>query len=391
MTVALACGLTGCAGASQDATADAGRIRELVRDMTPKVERAVGLTFRAEPGIAVRSEDDVRSYLIHKLDNELPPEELERLVLAYRLFGMIPDTLDMRALLLDLYLEQVVGYYDPDSSALYVVRGANETTLSFTLAHELVHALQDQYLALDSLLSLKRQNDRRMAAQAVLEGQATVASLLVVAPSLGAQLAEGSWNDYWRAVREQHKQMPVFNEAPLVIREGLVFPYLAGGQFISWFMREYPDTVPFGARLPTSTEQVLHPERYRRGDVPVALAFRLEEAFYEDGLGEFETRILLTTLTGSDSIASRTAHGWGGDRYAVLTARDGHALVWWTVWDTAPAADRFAGTVRERWTVAAPRRIAVERTSVGDLPAVLVVMAPEGWEGWDDVPEVEVR
>jgi len=391
MTAALACGVAGCAGASQDLTPDDDRVRELVREIAPKVERAVGLSFRTEPGIAVRSEDEVRSYLIHKLDDELPPDELERLVLAYRLFGMIPDTLDMRALLLDLYLEQVVGYYDPDSAALYVVRGADETTLRFTLAHELVHALQDQYLALDSLLSLQRQNDRRMAAQAVLEGQATVASFLVVAPSLGAQLAEGSWGDYWRAVREQHKQMPVFNRAPLVIREGLVFPYLAGGQFVSWFMREYPDTVPFGERLPISTEQVLHPERYGRGDAPVALAFRLPEVVYEDGLGEFETRILLTTLTGSDSVASRSAHGWGGDRYAVVAAPDGHALIWWTVWDTAAAADRFAAILRDRWTVAPPRRIVVERTTVGALPAVSVVVAPEGWERWGEIPRVAVQ
>ncbi len=391
MTVALVGSLAACAGASQDIPLDGDHVRELVREVAPKVERAVGLTFRREPGIAVRSADEVRAYLIHKLDDELPPDELERLVLAYRLFGMIPDTLDIRSLLLELYLEQVVGYYDPDSSALYVVRGADETTLRFTLAHELVHALQDQYLSLDSLLSLKRQNDRRMAAQAVLEGQATVASFLVAAPSLGAQLAEGSWGEYWRAVREQHKQMPVFNKAPLVIREGLVFPYLAGGQFVSWFMRQYPETVPFGARLPTSTEQVLHPERYRRGDAPVVLAFRLPEAVYEDGLGEFETRILLTTLTGSDSVASQTAHGWGGDRYAVLAAPGGHALVWWTVWDTAAAADRFAATLREWWSVALPRRLAVERTELGALPAVLVVAAPEEWEGWGEIPEVEVR
>src|SRR2546425_2948610 len=43
------------------------------------------------------------------------------------------------------------------------------------ISHELVHALQDQYVNLDSLVELKRQNDRRTAAQSILEGQATLA------------------------------------------------------------------------------------------------------------------------------------------------------------------------------------------------------------------------
>ena len=55
--------------------------------------------------------------------------------------------------------------------------------------------------------------------------------------------------------------MPVFAAAPLVIREGLVFPYLAGADFVRWFMEDYPDTVPYGDRLPASTEHILHPER----------------------------------------------------------------------------------------------------------------------------------
>ena len=44
---------------------------------------------------------------------------------AYRLFGLLPDTLELRGLLLDLYAEQVAGYYDPDSTTLFGVAGAD--------------------------------------------------------------------------------------------------------------------------------------------------------------------------------------------------------------------------------------------------------------------------
>ena len=71
---------------------------------------------------------------------------------AYRLFGLLPDTLQLRALLLDLYAEQVAGYYDPDSATLFGVGRRRREQLRLVLAHEMVHALQGQYIPLDSIL-----------------------------------------------------------------------------------------------------------------------------------------------------------------------------------------------------------------------------------------------
>ena len=101
---------------------------------------------------------------------------------AYRLFGLLPDTLALRTLLLDLYAEQVAGYYDPDSATLFGVAGADRAQLRLVLAHEMVHALQGQYLPLDSILKSTANNDRLTAAQSILEGQATLASIAVLAP-----------------------------------------------------------------------------------------------------------------------------------------------------------------------------------------------------------------
>ncbi len=75
---------------------------------------------------------------------------------TYRLFGLLPDTLQLRALLLDLYTEQVAGYYDPDSATLFAVADADPAQLRLVLAHEMIHALQGQYLPLDSILTTPR-------------------------------------------------------------------------------------------------------------------------------------------------------------------------------------------------------------------------------------------
>jgi hypothetical protein len=395
MLVGSAVGLIAC-GQRGEAQTDM-QVQEMMREVIPQVERAARLPFKAEPVVAVRSRDQVRAYLTAKLAAELPDEEFERRTLAYRLFGMIPDSLDLRALLEELYTEQVIGYYDPDSTTLYVVDGAASAELRFTLAHELVHALQDQYMALDTLLSPDRQNDRRVAAQAVLEGQATLASVLALLP--GEDLNErlraigDFWGDFRRDLHAQQERMPVFTSAPLVIREGLVFPYLAGADFVRWFMDGYPDTVPYGARLPASTEHILHPERYRMGDAPLELAFPEGlDAVYGDVLGEFETRILLTELTQSESMATAGAAGWGGDRYVVLRAGSDYVLVWWTVWDSERAAKRFTNVLSRGLAKRKPttRTQRMERATVGGQPGVRYVDAPAGWTGWDRVPTVSI-
>src|SRR6185436_18795800 len=179
----------------------------------PRVERAVGLKFRTPPRLAIRTNEQVHAYLTAKLDQDMPPEELEQITVAYRLLHLIPDTLNMRALLVALYSEQVVGYFDPDSSTLYVVDRAEPLQLKLVLAHELVHALQDQYVALDSMLSVRQQNDRRNATQAVMEGQATLASIVAMMPDQDLSLMPDFWNQYRETVRQEQQRMPVFNRA----------------------------------------------------------------------------------------------------------------------------------------------------------------------------------
>jgi hypothetical protein len=366
------------------------KIRRYTEELTPEVERAVGLPFKEPPRVELRSREQVAAYMARKLDDELPPEKLEGMGAAYRLFGLLPDTLDLRQLLLSLYTEQVVGYYDPDSATLYVVEGVDPMLVRLTLAHELVHALQGQYLTLDSLLAIPGANDRRMATQAVLEGQATLASIEVLMPKRDFDAIPNFWDTYRQQLKRQHAQMPVFSAAPLIVQETIVFPYLEGANFVRWFKRSFRDTVPFGPRMPLSTEHILHPDRYLRRDEPVDFRI-IDEAglVYSDGLGEFETRVLLTVLMGSEATARAGARSWGGDRYGVYRAQGSeYALVWWTAWDDEKAADRFATLLERGWqrNARGVRRFMVERTPVGGRPGVRLIDAPASWGGWESPP-----
>jgi hypothetical protein len=369
-------------------------LNRLVDSLRVPVERATGLEFKSPPRSALRTREQVRAYLIRKLDEELPSPKMRGLTTAYRLFGLLPDTLQLRKLLLDLYTEQVAGYYDPDSATLFGVAGADPAHLRLVVAHELVHALQGQYLPLDSILHETSNNDRLTAAQAVLEGQATLASINVLASGRDVSNNPEFWQLYREQVREQQTSMPVFARAPLVVREALILPYVAGAEFMHWWeSSQFKDSVPYGPRMPVSTEQILFPGRYARGDAPVVLAFPPDSGvLYEDVLGESEIRVLMARLAGASEVRVPGPIGWGGDRYRVYTTPAGPALVWYVVWDDKRSAERFTWGYGGKLRSSARKgyRTVLESFELDGRPATLYVLAPEAWKGWGEVPRAYV-
>jgi hypothetical protein len=383
-----------CRGAAPQTSANDAALARMVDSLRTPVERAVGLVFTSTPRSAMRTKEQVRGYLIRKLDEELPPERLRGLETTYRLFGLLPDTLHLRALLLNLYAEQVAGFYDPDSATLFGVAGSAPDQLKLVLAHEMIHALQGQHLRLDSILDDRRNNDRLTAAQAILEGQATLASLDVLAPGQDVSRNPQFWELYRDQVRQQQTSMPVFREAPLILRESLIFPYLQGAEFMHWWAESpFRDTLPYGRRMPQSTEQIIHPERYARNDLPVGLAYPLESGvLYEDVLGENEIRVVLAHLAGSDEVQTVVPIGWGGDRYRLYQTSTGPALVWYVVWDNAASAGRFLRSAGAglRHTPRRQYRAALDSLDVEGRPATRYVLAPADWPRWESLPSVTV-
>ena len=122
-----------------------------------RAERATNLKFKRDVAVELRSRAQVRDYVIHKFDQDVPAAELHGAEAAYKLFGLIPDSLDLRRTMIDLLTEQVAGYYDPDSGALFIPTDQPDPfKVRVVASHELIHALQDQYLPLDSILNQQR-------------------------------------------------------------------------------------------------------------------------------------------------------------------------------------------------------------------------------------------
>jgi hypothetical protein len=322
-----------------------GPYAKIAGDAIPRIEKATGLQFKTDPRIEPRSRDDVRSFLERRFREDLPDEEIAGTRAAYRRLGLIADTLDLRAFMLDLLTEQVVGYYDPETKVLYVVQEAPPEQASIIISHELVHALQDQYMSLDSLQLLRGDNDRQIAAHAVVEGQATIVQIQTMLG--GADIATalpGGWDRVRDMIRESSSQMPVFATAPRIIQETLIFPYLSGAEFMRTFQQLRPGETPYGD-LPRSTEQIMHARAYfNERDTPTGITLpapRVGRDRYQNNLGEFETRLFLYEHMRDQAGAVRGAAGWDGDRYMVVQTPRGEALAWVTVWDSPVEAAEF--------------------------------------------------
>jgi hypothetical protein len=348
MTAALAVGVALLAIACRNRGIE-GPYGKMAGEAIPHIEKATGLTFKSDPKIEARSRDDVRSFLERRFREDLPDEEIAGTQSAYRLLGLIPDTLDLRAFMLDLLTEQVVGYYDPETKVLYVVEEAPAEQVSVIISHELVHALQDQYMSLDSLQELRGDNDRQVAAHAVIEGQATLVQIQTMLG--GSDLAgaiPGGWDRIRELIRESSTSMPVFSTAPRIIQETLIFPYLSGAEFMRSFQQLRPGDAPYGD-LPRSTEQVMHTRAYfQRRDAPTTITLpnpRVGRPRYQNNLGEFETRLFIYEHARDQALSVRSADGWDGDRYMVVQTPRGEALVWVSVWDTPVDAAEFTEAV----------------------------------------------
>ncbi|NOT08238.1 MAG: hypothetical protein HOP28_08530 [Gemmatimonadales bacterium] len=362
----------------------------LVDSLRPDVERAAGLPFRGPTTFELRSKEEVRDFLLEKLRQEFPPERQEGIEAVYTLLGLLPDTLDLKQLLLDLYTEQVAGFYDPERKTLYGVRGADPAQLRLVLAHELVHALQHQYLPLDSIMHLRSNSDRQTAVQAVLEGQATLASIRALTPGTDLLATPEFWQLFREQIKTAQSSMEVFSRAPLALKEGLIFPYLNGAEFMKWWdSARAGHPLPSLDEMPRSTEQILHTGRYDRRDLPVPVAFDdAEAALYEDTMGELELHLLRAVLQNGDQVHTEVPAGWGGDRFRAYRSPNGPALVWYLVWDDAESLGRFltnTGRLLERL----PR--AGYRTDVSTMPnaaapTLRIVIAPTGWARWSRLP-----
>src|SRR5690606_10616846 len=120
---------------------------------------------------------DIKGALTKRLNAVYSDEEFAEQANALSRLGLLPENYPLKDKLIALLGEQVAAFYDQHEHRLYMYDDAllESPMNQMILAHELMHAMQDQHHSLKALpLEEKRNDDRAIAAAALIEGEATL-------------------------------------------------------------------------------------------------------------------------------------------------------------------------------------------------------------------------
>jgi hypothetical protein len=288
-----------------------------------------------------------------------------------RALGLVPVSFDALESANELSDTGTFAYYDPVRERI-TVRGTEMTTdLRVTLAHELVHVLQDQHFDLDAMLDDGDPTaDRLSGYLALIEGDATRIEEAYVG-SLSDDDRASYLDAIGRASGEAEEQL---GDIPGVLMAMQGAPYALGPSLVELIAAEGGNDAVDDAFAdpPASTEHIVDPRSYFAGDsadevTAPAVPTGGDQIGEDDRVGALPLFLLLSErIDPLDALSA--ADGWGGDAYVVYD-RGGTACVDLAVQGDSARDGEELLRAFEAWVAAGPPGAARVRSD-GDLALV---------------------
>lgn len=324
-----------------------------------------GLPIHHSVKRALVSRDQAMNYIVGRMGNDRDAKRLQRSALVLKKFALLPQNFDLQSFLVKLLREQVAGYYDPRSKTVNLLDWVDADVQRPVLAHELTHALQDQDCGLERWLkdgprgekkNSDVQDDEAVAArQAVSEGQAMVVLTDYELAPLGKNILNAP--EIVTAMKAGVSSgSPVFDSAPLYLRESLAFPYTYGLDFERTLLLKKGKEAAFQGVLqhpPLNTREVMQPEIYLGGEHllplhPPKLKKVLGKAWQRvdvGAVGEFDVSVMVEQYA-DEIVARRMWPQWRGGYYYAARQKKGPAdnlaLIYLSQWAEPEQATKFA-------------------------------------------------
>ena len=239
-----------------------------------------------------------------------------------QMLGMLPKRFSARSLYRSYYESQPVAIFEESTNTLHVLVQADgfSPLEESAVVREVVRALAAEYFGVATNFAGAVPTavaDGQLAIAALQEGDATYFQLLYLQSLTVEERGEA-------AVEAERVGWTAPGGTPRWLIERLAFPYDDGFVFVSRLVegggiaaldQAYADP-------PQSSEQILHPERYIRGDaVRVVDQLDVDLAGYQvhsaGRFGELAWRALLSR-TLDPGLLTQTADGWDGDSYVAV-------------------------------------------------------------------------
>jgi hypothetical protein len=348
-----------------------------------EVARIRELAFHKVVPAERQSRDDFAKVVRRELDKELPRAESARISKALFHTGFLVDEIDLGDAMALAVTSQAAAYYDPDSGKFFAVSLSSDLSwLEIMTAHELTHGLQDQHFDLRKYYGerprVELSEDAINARRFIVEGEATFVMFLHAAAleaevweaeplakqisfTLGLLAGQMSWQQLVDSSKKQAgsiegvdaEQLEALDKIPPFVLVPMLESYLGGAVTVATIYADggWKAVSDLYANPPSSTEQVLHPDKLiGKRDEPQAvtlpsLAAAHGEPLIDETLGELGWRVFLETWKVGD--AKRAAAGWDGDRLAVYKTPAGLVALAALIFDTARDAEEFARAYTE--------------------------------------------
>ncbi len=332
------------------------------------------IAFKHEVKRDVTAREELKGVLMKELDDDRSAEEYRGDELGMKALGFIPRDMNFKEIMVRVYSEEIAAFYDPKTKTMHLIRepklekpkqlslleklagkkaGFDKDENKTVIAHELTHALADQNYDLDTMQKhVKGDDDRSLALASLIEGEATLTMMAAQMEDYDGTKIVAMPAEYLDRVMGMLGPMMTMGggkslkEAPPILSESLIFPYIRGMIFCAKLTNDggWKALSEAYAAPPLSTEQILHPDKYRlKPDPPTDVDLGKLDAgpgWKEVGrnvVGEMQLGILLKKYAGK-----KAAEGWDGDRFATFEAPDGRlGLVWFSTWDSEQDAPRI--------------------------------------------------
>jgi hypothetical protein len=321
-----------------------------------------GLQPKYQVPVVLLTTAELRTNVINNFLADYTDEDIADDLYELSIIGLLQANFDLKTLYIDLYSEEIAGYYDNDVKEMFVVSdtGFNGPE-HLTYSHEFTHVLQDQNYDIKNGLKYnddycETHTEYCAGVQALIEGDAT--------------LSEYTWFQNFATTTDQEQviqfynnlKSPVYDSAPDFLKKDFVFPYNQGLTFVQDIYDQggWSAVDAVYGNPPVSTEQILHPALYP-SDTPIAVELPDVTTALGDGwrevsrnvMGEWYTYLILADGSDQaarvdDSTAQSAAAGWGGDEYLVMHNNNANttAFVMKDSWDTANDANQFVSALR---------------------------------------------
>ena len=250
-------------------------------------------------------------------------------------------------------MEDADDLYDEESESMYVLSDATSIgpveELGYASAYVL--GLQQASFDISGLRSTAREidADHFNAVNALIKGDITQVSTGYMATFFTQEDI-----DVLRTPLAENK----LQQAPRIVFETIMFPFREGADLVSELFgtdgKGWVGVNEAYLNPPVSTEQVIHPEKYFAGELPVIttapdISADMGKGWVEvsnNTMGELILRIYLEEHL--DNIpAADAAAGWAGDGYSLLSGPAGERLLTAVIrWDTVKEGTEFFDNFR---------------------------------------------